>query len=332
MLDVVSESSPNGIATVRRYIEAFNRRDLDAAVATVHPEARIGPELHYALPGAAFHGRAGAHGLLKGIFAESPSLRLETQGIRQVGNRLLVNWRLRESPESGLPSTRELVGLFGISGGQIVRYEAFTCERAALEAAERPDEPELRLLIQGASVPIVLLDGAGHFIEANAAACDLYGVDSDELRGRAMVDFVPPASAGRLRALLQHAWAHEDVIDEIPVLSAGGELHPAVELRIRRDHVSDHQMAILIARDEGPRTGASAPCLTPREREVFSLLAEGFTAPAIADRLAIAPDTVRTHVRNAMGKLEANTRVQAVSLALARGEIGRSASGPQTAA
>lgn len=61
--------------------------------------------------------------------------------------------------------------------------------------------------------------------------------------------------------------------------------------------------------------------LTPREQEIFRLLALGLNAWEVARRLEISPDTVRTHVRNGVVKLGAKTRVQAVALALTRGEI-----------
>jgi DNA-binding CsgD family transcriptional regulator len=51
------------------------------------------------------------------------------------------------------------------------------------------------------------------------------------------------------------------------------------------------------------------------------LLAAVLTASQTAERLGIARDTVRTHVRNATVKLEAKARVQAVALALEQGEI-----------
>ncbi|MET0512857.1 MAG: response regulator transcription factor [Thermoleophilaceae bacterium] len=59
--------------------------------------------------------------------------------------------------------------------------------------------------------------------------------------------------------------------------------------------------------------------LSPREREVMALLAEGLNGPEIADRLFISPATVRTHVENAMQKLEARTRVHAIAIALRQG-------------
>jgi DNA-binding CsgD family transcriptional regulator len=61
--------------------------------------------------------------------------------------------------------------------------------------------------------------------------------------------------------------------------------------------------------------------LTPREREVLQLLARGLNAPQIGAKLFVSPATVRTHVQNAMARLGASTRIQAVSIALERGEI-----------
>jgi DNA-binding CsgD family transcriptional regulator len=61
--------------------------------------------------------------------------------------------------------------------------------------------------------------------------------------------------------------------------------------------------------------------LTGREREVFQLLAGGMSAPEIAEQLCLSPATVRTHVQNGVSRLGARTRVQAISIALNRGEI-----------
>lgn len=54
--------------------------------------------------------------------------------------------------------------------------------------------------------------------------------------------------------------------------------------------------------------------LSPREHEILALLSEGLTGRAIARRLFLSPETVRTHVRNATTKLGAKTRVQAVAM------------------
>ncbi|MEA2314028.1 MAG: hypothetical protein QOI03_720 [Solirubrobacteraceae bacterium] len=56
--------------------------------------------------------------------------------------------------------------------------------------------------------------------------------------------------------------------------------------------------------------------LSSREQEILALLADGLTGQGIATRLFLSPETIRTHVRNAMSKLGAQTRVQAVALTL----------------
>jgi len=61
--------------------------------------------------------------------------------------------------------------------------------------------------------------------------------------------------------------------------------------------------------------------LSNREREILDLLAQGLTGEQVAERLVLSSETVKTHIRNAMTKLEATTRVHAVALALRDGQI-----------
>jgi DNA-binding NarL/FixJ family response regulator len=65
--------------------------------------------------------------------------------------------------------------------------------------------------------------------------------------------------------------------------------------------------------------------LSNRESEILAMLADGLTGEEIARRLVLSPETVRTHVRNAMLKLDARTRTGAVVKALDREEIHRPA-------
>jgi DNA-binding NarL/FixJ family response regulator len=58
------------------------------------------------------------------------------------------------------------------------------------------------------------------------------------------------------------------------------------------------------------------PQLTQREREVLRHLADGLSNEDIGKKLFISPETVRTHIRKAMNKLEADTRTEAVATAL----------------
>jgi two-component system response regulator DevR len=61
---------------------------------------------------------------------------------------------------------------------------------------------------------------------------------------------------------------------------------------------------------------AGVGSLTVREREIFELLAHGLSGHAIAARLVVSDETVRTHIRNGSSKLGAATRVQAVAIML----------------
>lgn len=67
-----------------------------------------------------------------------------------------------------------------------------------------------------------------------------------------------------------------------------------------------------------PRTTSRNP-LSPREREVFRLMAEGRTNKEIAAALVIAESTAKFHVLSILHKLGATTRAQAIALAAQRG-------------
>jgi DNA-binding NarL/FixJ family response regulator len=61
--------------------------------------------------------------------------------------------------------------------------------------------------------------------------------------------------------------------------------------------------------------------LTPREREVLQLVAEGHTSPEIAERLFISPRTVETHRSNLMRKLGLRTPADVVRYAVRHGVL-----------
>lgn len=61
--------------------------------------------------------------------------------------------------------------------------------------------------------------------------------------------------------------------------------------------------------------------LTPREREVLELVAEGLSNRAIAERLGNSEHTVKFHVSSLLGKLGAVTRAELVGIAIRRGFI-----------
>src|SRR5258707_1346174 len=56
--------------------------------------------------------------------------------------------------------------------------------------------------------------------------------------------------------------------------------------------------------------------LTGREREILKLLADGLSNADVADKLFISQETLKSHVRHILTKLEADTRTHAVAIAL----------------
>jgi DNA-binding NarL/FixJ family response regulator len=93
------------------------------------------------------------------------------------------------------------------------------------------------------------------------------------------------------------------------VASGRGALSPEVTARV-----------IQAAASQGQQQAAS---LSPRETEVITELAQGATTAEIATQLVISENTVKTHIRRILDKLEAANRAEAVARATALGLIPR---------
>lgn len=83
-------------------------------------------------------------------------------------------------------------------------------------------------------------------------------------------------------------------------------------------HPSDLQALLPAPRAISADAGEA---LTPRELEVFAMLAEGAGNKAIAWKLAISEHTVKFHVASIMSKLNATSRTEAVSIGIRKGLI-----------
>ena len=68
-------------------------------------------------------------------------------------------------------------------------------------------------------------------------------------------------------------------------------------------------------------TGRDVEGLTPREREVLALLAQGLANKAIAQRLGTSERTAKFHVESILGKLGAESRSEAIVIAARRGMV-----------
>jgi DNA-binding NarL/FixJ family response regulator len=72
----------------------------------------------------------------------------------------------------------------------------------------------------------------------------------------------------------------------------------------------DPALSSTIVLEEGDRT------LTARQREILQMLADGMQTEAVAKRLGLSTETVRTHTKRILAKLHADTRTQAVAIAI----------------
>ncbi len=102
--------------------------------------------------------------------------------------------------------------------------------------------------------------------------------------------------------------AVEDVVSAVRAAHAGETLLP-------RSVIVGIARRVVAARDTGIERRQIEP-LTPRELEVLKALTEGLSTREISDRLFIAPNTLRTHVQNIMGKLRVHSKLEAVAFAI----------------
>jgi DNA-binding CsgD family transcriptional regulator len=97
-----------------------------------------------------------------------------------------------------------------------------------------------------------------------------------------------------------------------------GELTRIVaDLQLFAVHAQDTALRVLVSEASRPEQ----PALTPRELDVLRWTMDGMTAKEVARRLVITERTALWHIRNAMAKLNCNSRHQAVLKALRLGLI-----------
>ena len=97
--------------------------------------------------------------------------------------------------------------------------------------------------------------------------------------------------------------------------SPSEDLVRAVEAARAGEFYVDPGLSSTIVLDEGDRT------LSARQREILQMLADGMQTDAVARRLGLSTETVRTHTKRILAKLEASTRTQAVAIGIRHGLI-----------
>ena len=119
-------------------------------------------------------------------------------------------------------------------------------------------------------------------------------------------DSVFAAMRAGARGYLLKGTAGEETVRAITVVSGGEAIFsPTIARRLM------HYFGT-----SGPVRSSKAsiefPELTEREREVLTLIAQGYTNPAIAEKLVLSPKTVRNHVSSIFSKLQVASRAEAI--------------------
>lgn len=172
--------------------------------------------------------------------------------------------------------------------------ELFFEHLAELDAAESAVQPEVVLM----DIELPGIDGITATMRLKASHPDtevlMLTVFEDEERIFAAV------KAGASGYLLKDASAGRIVGAVLEVAHGGAPVSPLVAKKLLS----------YVRGDESADFG-----LTARERDVLDLIVEGLIEDAIADRLAISPHTVRSHIKNLYEKLQVHSRAEVVRVA-----------------
>lgn len=186
--------------------------------------------------------------------------------------------------------------------------------------------------------PMVLADDRRVYVDANEAASQLLGLPREAIIGLRIDDLTPAGHEEAMEEVWQ-AFLAAGSLAGVFELAVGDDRRVLVDYNATANILPGRHLSIFVAVPEGnepnplppvmlghatpqPDARTGRTLLTPREREVLERLALGRTGVEAAEELGISPETVRVHVRNAMRRLGARTRVQAIGMALARDEIG----------
>jgi DNA-binding NarL/FixJ family response regulator len=174
-----------------------------------------------------------------------------------------------------------------------------------------------QMLEQGASdvavIDLILPDGYGWDLIKELRAVNRRAqalVLTAELGRAGIARAVENGAAGVLNKTVEL----EEVVEAVRRLSAGEALLPLEEVVELLRFASSHK-------DEEHEAQQAIAHLTPREREILQLLAEGLDSHGIAERLYISLRTERNHMTNILAKLGAHSRLQALVFAVRHGVV-----------
>lgn len=216
---------------------------------------------------------------------------------------------------AGLTALIESDGRFTVTGGAADSRELPTIDRAESPApdvvvidAERQTEESLDALRAVADES---------WEEGCAPALVVIGDEEGEWARDAL-------RAGVVRALLPRGATGGEIVAAVEAVAAGLFAFGAdafAALLSASSRASDEPAAGQTAEEGPPPAGTELDAITPREREVLDMLAEGLSNKEIAWRMKISGHTVKSHVASIFAKLNVSTRTEAVTQGIRKGLI-----------
>jgi PAS domain S-box-containing protein len=198
-------------------------------------------------------------------------------------------------------------------------------------------ESRLRAAFERVRNPMLIVDDQRRYVTANAPACRLLGIAPEEVPWHRIDDFTPAQDQQRLADQWDAFLVNGGMEGLFHFRVPDGGLVP-VEFSATANVLPGRHLSVVMPRGgpdeevhgEAPREAgwtrlvarqADQAPLTAREREVIALVAAGLQGGEIAGRLRVSPETIKSHVQNAMTKLGAHTRAHAVAISLSTGQI-----------
>lgn len=194
-----------------------------------------------------------------------------------------------------------------------------------VEAVEGIGEPLARLL-PGLKPDTLLLDTSGE--GSGDSVGELLALLEEEttVPGVVVLGDTPERDLSRLADSEIPGWAYLLRESDGPQIAAAVRA-AAVGLMTLDRSLAPHLPDLFIAPDPGlslaTRVESEYPgdALTPREMEVLQLMAEGLPNKIIASRLKVSLHTAKFHVAQILGKLDATSRTEAVTIGARRGYV-----------
>ena len=197
---------------------------------------------------------------------------------------------------------------------------------AELIIAARGDATLMARTHDQSPVPMLVLDGDRRFVDVNRPARLLFRRSLDEMKALRVDDLTSPENWPGMEEKWSALMAQGTLAAPYQVGFPDGS-HLDVLFWGLRDALPGRHLIVFAPAgwtdDElaPPVRDDKAPRLSPRELEVLNLAAQGLSGPRIAEVLAIAPATIKTHFTHIYSKLDVTDRAAAVARALRLGLI-----------